>query len=340
MTQTHGNDASWDQLLAELVAAWPPSRWRDVGVVVGCSGGADSVALLTALCQLRLRSLTAGQEPPRGFIVAAHLNHGLRGAESAADEAFVRALSGQLQVRFATRHATGTDRDEANLRSKRMEFLQETADATGARYIVLGHTADDNVETVLHHLMRGTGPAGLTGIGSPRSIGPDLVLVRPLLQLSRQLIRMGLRSIEQPWREDSSNTDIDYRRNWIRHRLIPLIESEYPDAVAAITRAVEGQRDWRTVIDRLARRWLGEHRRSLHPPTLGRDPHTDLPVVVAATQMLWAELDWPRREMTREHWLRLANTIQSDAAARFSLPGQVDVVARGEIVQFSRALNP
>ncbi len=170
------------------------------------------------------------------------------------DEAFVRELASRQGVRFTALRAAGSVRDEASMRSERFQFLHDTANAMGARYIALGHSADDNVETVLHQLMRGTGPAGLAGIGSPRPIGQDLVLVRPLLNVSRRLIRSGLESIGQPWREDSSNSDTDYRRNWIRHQLIPLIESEYPNAVDAITRAVEGQRGWRAVIDRLAQR--------------------------------------------------------------------------------------
>lgn len=337
MTKTGKNGDNWQRLLTGFADTWPPSRWRDIGVVVGCSGGADSVGLLTALCQLRQSDENSGQEPPRGFLVAAHFNHALRGDESDGDEAFVRELAGQLEVRFATRRSAGSERDEAGLRSERIEFLQDTANAMGARYIALGHSADDNVETVLHQLMRGTGPAGLAGIGSPRTIGQDLVLVRPLLNLSRRLIRSGLESIGQSWREDSSNADTAYRRNWIRQQLIPLIESEYPNAVDAITRAVEAQRGWRVLIDRLAQQWLTEHRLSNDPPTLRRNPHTDQAVVIAAAQMLWAENDWPRQEMTRQQWLRLATTIQSDESQRYCLPGQVDVVADVETVEISRS---
>ena len=178
MTDSSRNGATWEHLLTRIAAAWPPRRWRDVGVVVGCSGGADSVGLLIALNQLR-QSEAEGQPPPRGFLIAAHFNHGLRGDESDGDELFVRDLAAQFKIRSATEHTTETNRDEASMRQERLRFLQQTADAAGARYIVLGHTADDNVETVLHQLMRGTGPAGLAGIGSPRSVGQDLVLVRP-----------------------------------------------------------------------------------------------------------------------------------------------------------------
>jgi tRNA(Ile)-lysidine synthase len=339
MTMTPPLTDCWDRALAAVAAAWPPRRWRDVGVVVGCSGGADSVALLIALCQLRQ---SAGQgraggaddrEPPRGFLVAAHWNHALRGEQSAADEAFVAALAEQQDVRFASARATRPARDEAGMRAQRLRFLRHTAEQAGARYIALAHSADDNVETVLHHLLRGTGPAGLAGIGSPRAIGPDLVLVRPLLGVGRTLLRGGLSEIGQSWREDASNQDLRYRRNWIRHRLIPLIQSEYPGAVAAIGRAIEGQREWRTVLDREACDWLQSHRRGQHPLRFARDLSTDRAVIVAAAQQVWTELGWSRRQMRREHWLRLAATIQSRDEERYSLPGEIDVRTSGNEVE-------
>ena len=126
MTETGQNDGSWQKLLAGIADAWPPARWRDLGVVVGCSGGADSVGLLTALCQLRQTAVGAGQESPRGFLMAAHFNHGLRDEESAGDEAFVADLASQQGVRLATFHAAGSDRDEATMRSQRLQHWSQS----------------------------------------------------------------------------------------------------------------------------------------------------------------------------------------------------------------------
>ena len=336
MTQTARTGDSWRQLLADVAESWPPNRWRELGVVVGCSGGADSVGLLTALSQLRETAKEAGSQPPRGFLVAAHYNHALRGRESDADEAFVRALASEHGVEFATRRSTEVSRDEATMRTERLEFLRDTAHTAGARYVALAHTVDDNVETVLHHLMRGTGPPGLSGIGNPRPIGQDLVLIRPLLLVRRKPLREALEAIGQSWREDSSNADTDYRRNWIRHRLIPLIESEYPTAVDAIGRAIDGQRQWRSVIDCLAQTWLSTHRQGDNPLTLRRDRSAELPIVVAAAQILWTELGWPRGEMTREHWLRIATTVAGQTQERYTLPGRIDVIAKDEDVRISQ----
>jgi tRNA(Ile)-lysidine synthase len=335
MAETSRTGDPWQRFKAEIAESWPPMRWRDVGVVIGCSGGADSVALLAALSDLRQTPSEMHPNPPRGFLVAAHFNHGLRQDESDEDEAFVHQLATERGTRFTTRRGLGTHRDEATMRTERLQFLTETASDFGARYVALAHSATDNVETVLHHLMRGTGPAGLAGIGNPRSIDRDLVLVRPILHVPRDVIRDALQSAGQTWREDSSNSNTDYRRNWIRHRLIPLIESEYPSAVDAIGRAIDGQRGWRTVIDRLARDWLAAHRRCDQPLTLRRDSSAELPIVVAATQILWTELGWSRGEMTREHWLRLVQTIQGQTQERYALPAQIEVITRGDEVELS-----
>lgn len=315
------NSPAWRQILSVLESAWPVHRWQHVGVVVGCSGGADSVGLLCSLVHLAKKQ----NQDSRGFLVAAHYNHGLRGSESDGDEHFVRDLAQQLNVRFVTSRSSEHAKDEASLRSQRLQFLEQTAQQAGARYISVAHSADDNVETVLHHLMRGTGPAGLAGISQTRPIGSDLVLVRPLLAVPRSLIRQGLREIQQDWREDSSNVDIDYRRNWIRHELIPSMESEFPQVVHAIGRAIEGQAGWRELVDRLATQWLSGNLLGNEETTLRHDPEVDPAVLIAALQQLWDTQGWPRQEMSRQHWLRLVGAIQTDELDRFSLPGGLDV---------------
>ena len=334
---------SWSRLLDLMSANWATQKWRDVGVVIGCSGGADSVALLRLMAELRAQ----GKNPPRGFVIAAHYNHALRGSESDADQQFVQMLAEQLGLRFQTTRTQSDESSEAALRSMRMQFLTDTAHASGARYIAVAHSADDNAETVLHHLLRGTGPVGLTGINHTRSIGTDLVLYRPLITASRQEIRTALNEVEQPWREDSSNQQLHYQRNWIRHKLIPTIERRYPHAVDAINRAVSGQREWRSLVDQLARTWLDSHQ--IGSPCTGveqdevalkRDHSTDRVVVISAMQNLWAKMDWARGAMARDHWCRLANTVNSQTLERYSLPGPVDVDATRQVITLSRKSLP
>jgi len=230
-----------------------------------------------------------------------------------------------LDVPFAVDRSDGGASDEATLRDQRHRFLLSAAKKHGARYIAVAHTIDDNVETVLHHLMRGTGPRGIAGIAPSRSVGDDFVLVRPLLSVRREELRQGLREISQEWREDSSNANTDYRRNWIRSQLIPLIESQYPEAVNALSRAIDGQRDWRSTIDSQASRWLSEHLVASAKVKLSKDSQTDSTIIIAALQQLWDQQNWSRQEMARPQWLRLATTIQVQKCERYSLPSAIDV---------------
>ena len=345
MQEKHSSDDAWNALLRELDRAWPSHRWKNLGVVIGCSGGADSVGLLRAMCEIQTNG-----PPPSGFIVAAHFNHGLRGKNATKDEESVRELADRLGIQFrsetASPDAGPPPSDEASMRRLRREFFVRTAKRFGARYIATAHTLDDNVETLLHNLMRGTGPVGMAGI--PRrvpigaandadQVGQDFVLIRPFLSVRRSTIRSALEQINQAWREDESNENTNFRRNWIRHKLIPLIESEYPQATDAMARAIEIQGDWRESIDRLATKWLDDNRLQENPPTLAADSVAETAIVVAALQRLWDQHRWPRREMTMTHWKRLAGTIQNGSPDRYSVPGNVEViVADGRISLFTR----
>src|SRR3954468_11588552 len=184
-----------NDLLSKLAAAFPPERWRDVTTLVAVSGGADSVALLCGLAALK-------QGQGEGRLIAAHFNHQLRGAESDEDEAFVRRLARELTVDIEVgsgdvRGGASGDGLEAAARSARYAFLTETARRSGARYVVTAHTADDQVETVLHRILRGTGLGGLAGIPRVRELTPGQALVRPLLSAGRADVTAYLLSLNQ-----------------------------------------------------------------------------------------------------------------------------------------------
>jgi len=315
------DDSIWAQTAQAVATSWPRPRWCDVGVVVACSGGADSVALVRVLAELHEQ-----HQDSRGTLAIAHFNHGLRGQEADGDQEFVRRLAGQLSLRLLTSRGTGEHQDESTLRQERLRFLVGIAQTLGARYVALGHTADDNVETMLHHLMRGSGPSGLAAMPPARPLGDDLVLVRPLLSLRREVLRSGLRCIGQTWREDSSNTNLDYRRNWIRAELMPLMESGYPQAASAIVRAIEGQQQWRRVIDRLAEQWLEEHWQATSPVSLTVDARAERAIIISALQILWDRQSWPRQSMSFQHWSAVADLVTEAADEAINLPG--DVVAR------------
>ena len=352
-TKTADHPSAWKQILKQIESTWPSHRWRDVGVVIGCSGGADSVTLVRALDDL-FRKQRDDHPASRGFLIVAHFNHQLRGKDSDHDAKFTADLAAELQLRFELAKADGStkwsmddhqasdhgssdtievDSDEASLRDQRIRFLIQVAKSTGARYISLAHSADDNVETVLHHLMRGTGPAGLAGIGHPLSIDEDLVLTRPLIQTRRQVIRQALNEKGHTWREDQSNRDCRYRRNWIRNQLIPMMESEFPHAVEAMQRAIVLQKNWRQFIDQSAKQWLTIHLQIRPQITLEKDFTTDTQILIAAMQQLWHDSRWPRQAMTQGHWERLAAMIRGQDEETFTLPSGIRVTSSSKHVQ-------
>ena len=326
----------WSDVLASIKAAWPVERWKDLGVVVGCSGGADSVALLRAISELR-----AAAADPNGFVIAAHYNHGLRGDASDGDQQSVARLAYEMSTAFVCERAADvTAQSEAAMRSLRRQFFVRVARESGARYVATAHTADDNVETVLHHLLRGTGPRGMSGIPVAAPINDnddarDLVLVRPMLRVRRADVRDALLGLGQPWREDESNRDTRYRRNWIRKVLIPMIQGEYPTCVEAIGRTAELQRESQASIDRLASVWLDEHWLRREPTVLACDTQAERTIVIASLHHLWDAMQWPRREMTMSQWQKVAATVQSNDPGRYDLPGKIEVYSDAKQVTFT-----
>jgi len=203
-------------------------------LVVAVSGGADSVCL----CDLLVRMVERGDVA--ASLHVAHLNHALRGAESDADERFARKLAEARGLPItverrdvAARRAEGGGSLEAIARHERYAFLAAVAQDTGAEAVAVGHNADDQAETILHHLLRGAGLRGLRGMPLARPLAPGSAvrLLRPLLRTRRGQILDWLAREALPFREDASNRDETLLRNRIRHRLLPLLESEYSPGV-------------------------------------------------------------------------------------------------------------
>ncbi len=193
---------------------------RGAGVLAAVSGGRDSVVLLDILRRLA---------PQRGWrLTVAHLDHALR-AGSAEDARFVAELAGRwaLPVRIERRDARAhAERDGESLetaaRTQRYAFLLTAARDLGARYVALGHHADDQAETVLHRIVRGTHLRGLAGMPLRRAISEsEVTLVRPLLRTPRSAIVAFAVNRGLPWREDPSNAELDNSRNMIRHEVLP-----------------------------------------------------------------------------------------------------------------------
>jgi tRNA(Ile)-lysidine synthase len=221
-------------------------------VLVGVSGGADSVALLATLRALR-------DSLPLTLSVL-HVHHGLR-PEADADAAFVESLGRRWEIPVAVervRVAPGPgDSPEARARAARYGAFRAWARRVGADRVALGHTADDQAETVLMRLLEGAGPRGLGGIPPVRA-----PFIRPLIETRRAEIEAALRQAGIGWVEDASNRDPKFLRNRIRHDLLPFLASAYNPAVAealcrgaALARALVGALDEMAAreLDRLAR---------------------------------------------------------------------------------------
>ncbi|MBR5268428.1 MAG: tRNA lysidine(34) synthetase TilS [Lachnospiraceae bacterium] len=198
------------------------------GVLAAVSGGADSVCLL-----LMLKAL----ETSLGIqVMAFHLNHGLRGEEADRDEAYVRALCQRLQVRLkvakedVAEHAKqhGLSEEEAG-RVLRYQWLEKTAGEFDCHKIATAHHKDDQAETVLMNLFRGTGLRGLGGIRPIRRLSEDQTIIRPLLCMERQEIEAYLIEEKEAWCEDSTNRELVYSRNKVRNVLIPWIRENVND---------------------------------------------------------------------------------------------------------------
>ncbi|MDI6791378.1 MAG: tRNA lysidine(34) synthetase TilS [bacterium] len=197
-------------------------------IVVAVSGGPDSVALTHILVSLG-KNYNLRLHP-------AHLNHLLRGEEAEADASFVRSLSQQLGLDLTIEEidvAQVAKKDGLSIqqaaRKVRYDFLTRVAEKIGAKRIALGHHLDDQVETILMRLIRGCGPEGLAGIPPRRKMADDLILVRPLIEITSAEIKEYLKENKLPYRIDSSNLKRDYLRNKIRLDVLPMLLNLNPN---------------------------------------------------------------------------------------------------------------
>ena len=224
----------------------PPLHGR---VIVALSGGADSVALL---CALRQR----GDE----VVAAAHCNFHLRGTESDRDEAFVKALCRRMDVELRVCHfdtaavaATTGESIEMAARRLRYEWFDKLRNELAADYVAVAHHQGDNAETLLLNLLRGSGLKGLCGMADERE-----GIVRPLLQCSRRELTAYLAAKGEAYVTDSTNADTAYRRNYLRHRVLPLLAEANPDIVHTLHATAQRLRSqeaiYRYGLDRLLAR--------------------------------------------------------------------------------------
>jgi tRNA(Ile)-lysidine synthase len=236
----------------------PPTSIRP-GDRVTCavSGGADSTALLLLLH-------TANTQPRNALGVglsAIHVNHGLRGEESQQDQFFLEALCSRLDVPLAIRAVDTRGRAaqqhetlEEAARNLRLDAFRDHIASGHANAVLTAHTLDDQAETVLMKLLRGAWTEGIAAI-SPILEVPNGRILRPLLATPRAALRDFLTSQNQPWREDSSNSDETFTRNRIRHAILPVLRQENPSVDRTLANLAEIAREeesrWTTELARV-----------------------------------------------------------------------------------------
>jgi tRNA(Ile)-lysidine synthase len=299
-----------------LAVGWPPEQWRELTVLLAVSGGADSVALLRAMAALK--------NSGAGRLCVAHCNHQLR-VEADADEQFVAELCDRLGLHceIGRRDVAGLAAEskrglEETARRARYDFLLETAGRRGARFVVTAHTADDQAETILHRIVRGTGVGGLSGMARSRPFGPA-TLLRPLLAARHDELLAYLDDLGQPFRRDSSNTDRRYTRNRLRHELLPLLKRHYNAGIdEALLRLGRLAGDMQAVVDQ----WVEEHFARAVVRRSKTDVEMDASVLAGQPRYLlcellllvWRRQAWPMQAMSFAHWEQLADMIEAACA--------------------------
>lgn len=329
-----------NQLVSGYAACGCPDPGE--GLLLAVSGGADSMALLHGTTRL--------WSDHRQQIIVAHVNHRMRGDQSRADEEFVSAAAHSLGVRCQVVDCdvpAAVSQDGGSLeevaRRLRYEALQRCAIELGCDQVACAHHQDDQAETVLHHILRGTGLRGLQGMSRTRALGDSVRLIRPLLEVPRADIEVWLREAQLDWRTDDSNLSTEFTRNRIRHQLLPLLAADYnPQVAGSLVRLAELARDAERESEQVAERCLDQVVLELQPGVcrLRRDCLAGWPVSTlrAMLRLIWTRQSWPQQAMTRTHWQQLAVSLQNVESSVADVPG-VEISSTPTIVRIFRSAD-
>jgi tRNA(Ile)-lysidine synthase len=286
-----------------------------------------------------------------GRLFVGHLNHGLRDAEADEDVRWLQQLCEKLamplEVGKADMTSAARQRDglEAAARAARYDFLRDVAESLGARFVAVAHTADDQIETVLYRILRGTGIAGLRGIPRVRALSPSVALIRPILAMRRRDVLEYLTAIGQDFRTDSSNANPRWTRNRLRNELLPALRKYYQaDVDNALLRLAAQAIEAQAIIEDLAARLVesaveksevqdertraGREKQILRINCRRLDDQAAL-VVREVCKIAWQQMGWPLQSMGFDEWQQLAAMILSTGDVPVvNLPG--NVLARRE----------
>lgn len=308
-------------------------------LLVAVSGGADSVALLRGLVHL---SSAFSLE-----LHVAHLNHRLRGPDSDGDATWVKELAESLNLRCEIGVVSREDLPlesgglEENARTLRYRFLDEAAAKLDCQTMVLAHTQDDQVETVLHHVLRGTGVTGLRGIPAQRQTVSGHRLIRPMLTIRRALLESYLVECGQSFRTDVTNVDTAMTRNRLRHVLLPIIREQInPQVDSAICRLAEQAAEIDEFFRQAAGDLLARSLKDRQHDTCRLDvvELMDQPrhLVRELFRALWQLQQWPLQAMGFDHWNRLVEILSTHET--ITLPNRIEARFHSEKLLVLRRL--
>jgi tRNA(Ile)-lysidine synthase len=305
-------------------------------VLLAISGGADSVAMLRLFLAIRQKWQLD--------LVVAHYNHKLRAKESDDDEAFVRqlAMENGLECNVAVNVDPTLNAQAGNLeeraRESRYAFFTGLAQQLIATKVALGHTMNDQAETILMRLLRGTGSTGLAGIPVAR----EQMFIRPLLFTGRDEIRGFLERHQQSWREDASNADWRFLRNRMRHDLLPKLQQDYnPKIIETLSNTARVLSEEADALQQLAREFVVAHAihetpgRLLLPAELLRAQPRGLgKLILRETLRLLGSEDSAGSSL---HLETIYDLLSSDKSGRSFEKGEVTVSRQFQTLCFEKA---
>ena len=296
-------------------------------ILLAVSGGPDSIALLHVMTSLQARGIFENE------LLCAHFNHRLRGAESDGDEKFVLEAAKRLGLVVKTKRldVRGFAREnklsiETAARKLRLRNLMDIAGDYGCSRIATGHHMDDNAETVIQRLARGAAFRGLGGIWPLRTFAGGIDFIRPLLCVRRAEIIEYLKTQNLPWRRDRTNADCRFRRNFIRHRLLPMLESQSSGSLTEQLSDLSDstRRFYKLICDCADAAWpqLAELAADKVVMDLTRFSEHVQPVKVELVRRSLAYLGCGERNLTHEHFERVLELAKHNISGRrIELPG-------------------
>ena len=307
-------------------------------LLLAVSGGLDSMVLLHLAVQ------AAAVEPRR--LAVAHLNHGLRAQAGQHDASLVQAAAADCGLQYFAEtlpenalKSASVGRLEEAARAARYAFLERTARAQNFCFVAVAHHSNDQAETVLLNIARGTGLAGLRGMPDRRVLSPGVQLVRPLLDFSRAELAAFAADRGISYAEDASNSSSEFTRNRIRHQILPALrESLNPGVDQALVRLARQAGEQLACLDALADQLLEqailECSESIVRLSRSRLLQSPEPLIRHALIRLWDRQGWPRQRLTAAHWLRTTALLLQNSSV--SLPEGLLAESRADLLILRR----